>query len=381
MIHKIHLDQKEILIVGTAHVSQASIDEVKATLEEIRPDAIAIELDEERYQSMTQAKKWEDTDIVSIIKQKKTGFLLAQMILSSYQRKIANQFQLKAGDEMNTAIQFAQQENIRLLKIDRSIQVTLMRVWRSLNFWAKMNLLSEGILSFFEPNVEVKDIEALKESDLLASALDQISHQFPQIAETLIFERDRVMAERLRRAQGSVIVAVVGAAHVPGILKAIETPQQIDELLKIPPKSKSSNLTQWIVPLLLLGLILVTMLQSPNMAIDTLLRFILINGSLAALGTALALGHPLSILTAFLMAPLGALSPFLATGWFAGLMEAWIHKPKVDDFIKLQEDILHVKGYWTNRVARILLVVLFANLFASIGTIVYSFDLIKNLFN
>lgn len=381
MHHKITLDQKEIILIGTAHVSQASIDEVKQVLSEIQPDVVAIELDEERYQSMTQQKKWEDTDIVQIIKQKKTGFLLAQMILSSFQRKIANQFKLKAGDEMNVAIDYANTHQLKILKIDRSIQVTLMRVWRSLGWFSKIKLLSEGLTSFFEPTIEEADIEALKESDLLQSALKQISQQYPQIAETLIFERDRVMAERLRSANGKVIVAVVGAAHVPGILASIESPHSIQDLLKIPAKAKSADLTQWIVPLILLGLIFVTILQSPNLALNTLLKFILINGSLAALGTALALGHPLSILTAFLMAPLGALSPFLATGWFAGLMEAWIHKPKVDDFIKLQEDVLHIKGYWKNRVARILLVVVLANLFASIGTLVYSFDLIKNLFS
>lgn len=381
MYHKIVLDQKEIILIGTAHVSQASIDEVTSVLAEFKPDSIAIELDEERYQSMTQAKKWEDTDIVQIIKQKKTSFLLAQMILSSYQRKLAQQFNLKAGDEMNVAIEYAKQHQTKLIKLDRSIQVTFMRIWRSLNFSAKVKLLTEGLSSFFEPNIESKDIEALKQSDLLHSAIQEVSQQFPQIAQTLIFERDRVMAERLRTAPGTVIVAVVGAAHAPGILEHIQKAQSIKDLLIVPNKPKSSIYTQWIIPGLLMVLIGVSILKSPSMALSTVLRFILINGSLAALGTALALGHPLSILTAFVMAPVGALSPFLATGWFAGLMEAWIHKPKVDDFMNLQDDILHFKGYWKNRVARILLVVLFANLFASLGTFIYSFELIRKLWS
>ncbi len=376
----ITLENKTIHLIGTAHVSNASVQEVIDNLNELMPDAIAIELDTERYQSMSDQKKWENTDIVKIIKEKKVTYLLAQMILSSYQRKIANQFKLTAGEEMKVAINFSKEHNIQLHTIDRNIQITLLRIIDSLGFIEKIKLMTELILSMFEKDIEETDIEKLKESDLLQAALAQVAKQYPQITEKLIDERDRIMAQKLRTAQGTNIVAVVGAAHVPGILKYIEHSNNINALLQKPKQKKSSKAMQWILPLSLIALMIISITQSTNTAFDTILRFILLNGSLAAFGTALALGHPLSILTAFIMAPIGILSPFLATGWFAGLTEAYVHKPKVEDFLALQDDILTLKGYWKNRVARILLVVVFANLFTSFGTFIYSFDLIKNLF-
>lgn len=371
---------KEITIIGTAHISSDSVEEVKQALIEIQPDTVAIELDDERYNSMTETKDWKEMDIVDIIKKKKVGFLLAQMILSSYQRKIAQNLNQNVGQEMSVAIQYSKENQTKLIMIDRNIQTTLLRIWHNLGWFEKIKMLSELLGSLFENDVKEEDIEALKQGDLLQSALAEVSKQFPKIAETLIFERDRIMAYKLAHANGQKIVAVVGAAHVPGIQKNLTNNTPISNILQV-NKKKNSQLTAWIFPLFIVGLILLSIINSPGLAYDTILRFILINGSLAALGTLIALGHPLSILTAFVMAPIGVLSPFLATGWFAGLMEAWVHKPKVEDFMNLQDDVLHIKGYWTNRVARILLVVLLANVFASLGSIVYSIDLIKNLFN
>jgi len=343
-------------------------------------DVLGKALEDERYKSMTEKKNWQDMDIVDIIKKKKVGFLFAQMILSSYQRKIAQNLKLNVGEEMSTAIQYSKENSTKLLMIDRNIQTTLLRIWHNLGWFEKIKMLTELLSSMFENDVKEEDIERLKQGDMLQAALAEISVQFPQIAETLIFERDRIMAYKLAHASGQKIVAIVGAAHVPGIQKNLSNQNSISQLMVV-PKKKNGNLFAWIFPLFIVGLIGLSIINSPGLAFETVLRFILINGSLAALGTLIALGHPLSILTAFVMAPIGVLSPFLATGWFAGLTEAWIRKPKVEDFMTLQDDVLHIKGYWKNRVARILLVVLLANIFASLGSIVYSIDLIKNLFN
>ena len=374
------INGKEITIIGTAHISNDSVEEVKEALLEIQPDTVAIELDDERYKSMTEKKNWQDMDIVDIIKKKKVGFLLAQMILSSYQRKIAQNLNQTVGQEMSVAIQYSKENQTKLLMIDRNIQITLLRIWHNLGWFEKVKMLTELLSSLFENDVKEEDIEALKQGDMLQSALAEVSKQFPKIAESLIFERDRIMAYKLTHASGNKIVAVVGAAHLPGIQKNLNNQNSISDILQV-SKKKSGTISAWIFPIFIVGLILLSIINSPGLAFDTILRFILINGSLAALGTLIALGHPLSILTAFVMAPIGVLSPFLATGWFAGLMEAWVHKPKVEDFMNLQDDVLHIKGYWKNRVARILLVVLLANLFASLGSIFYSIDLIKNLFN
>ena len=375
----LEINGKTLILIGTAHISEQSVQEVRDTLESTQADTIAIELDDERYKAMNETQDWQKMDIVQIIKKKKVGFLFAQMILSSYQRKIAQKLDLKLGEEMNVAIQHAKLNDKKLLLIDRNIQTTLLRIWRGLGWFEKIKMLTELLASLFENDVKEEDIERLKEGDLLQSALQEVSKQFPQIAEALIFERDRIMAYKLAHAKGPTIIAVVGAAHVPGIIANLANENSINDLLKVPEKKKNTLLA-WLFPAFLVLLMGLTIMNAPDMAFTTILRFILINGSLAALGTLIALGHPLSILTAFVMAPLGVLSPFLATGWFAGLTEAWVRKPQVHDFMNLQTDVLKISGFWRNRVARILLVVILANLFASLGSIVYSIDLIQNLF-
>ena len=377
------LDHKTITLIGTAHVSKASADEVKATLESGHFDTIAIELDEDRYTAMMENKRWETTDIVRIIKEKKTGLLMAQLILASYQKRLALQGDIQVGQEMITAIEVAHTQNIRLAKIDRSVTLTFQRIWRSLNFWDKMGMLNQLLTAAFEKeSFSEDDIEALKQQDLLEASMAEVTKRFPKIALTLVDERDRIMAYKLRHAKGTQIVAVVGAAHVNGITRYLNDPDlQIADLLTLPKPGWGSKAIGWLIPLSIGALILATIVMSPQTAWTTIGRFILINGSLAALGTLIALGHPLSILTAFVAAPIGILSPVLATGWFAGLTEAWVHKPAVKDFMALQDDAMHLKGWWRNRVLRILLVVMLANVFASIGSIITASDLLTNLFN
>jgi pheromone shutdown-related protein TraB len=379
----ITLDNKIITLIGTAHVSKASADEVLETLENGAFDTIAIELDDDRYTALTENKRWETTDIVRIIKEKKTGLLMAQLILSAYQKRLALQTEVQVGQEMITAIEVAHRKGIRLAKIDRSVTLTFQRIWRSLNFWDKVGMLNQLITAAFEnESFSETDIEALKQQDLLEASMAEVTRRFPKIATTLIDERDRIMAYKLRHAKGQQIVAVVGAAHVNGISRYLSDPDlQINELMTLPKPGWGSKAMAWLIPLSIGGLILATIAINPQTALSTIWRFIAINGSLAALGTLIALGHPLSILTAFVAAPIGILSPVLATGWFAGLTEAWIHKPAVKDFLALQEEAMHLKGWWRNRVLRILLVVMLANLFASIGSLITASDLLSNLFN
>jgi len=383
MITPIQLENKTVTLIGTAHVSHQSAQEVLDALTTGSYDAIAIELDEERFKGLNQEKTWKETDIIKIIKQKQTGLLMTQLILASYQKRLAKANQINVGQEMITAIQYAQEHEIRLLKIDRSVTITFQRIWRSFNFFDKMKLLTELILSVFSTEkFSEADLEKLKEQDMLQAALAEVSQKFPKIAETLIFERDRIMAYKLRHASGSNIVAVVGAAHVSGIMSHLNNPDlNIEPLMSVPPAGRFNKMLAYIFPLSIIALLVITMALSPDLALNTILKFIVFNGSLAALGTFLAFGHPLSILTAFVAAPIGILSPVLATGWFAGLTEATMRKPKVSDFMNLQEDAMHLKGWWKNRVLRILLVVMMANIFASFGSIVTSIDLFKNIFN
>jgi pheromone shutdown-related protein TraB len=379
----LHVSDKTITLIGTAHVSQASADEVFQTLENGAFDTIAIELDEDRYTALTENKRWETTDIVRIIKEKKAGLLMAQLVLSAYQKRLALQSDVQVGQEMITAIEVAHRKNIRLAKIDRSVTLTFQRIWRSLNLWDKLSMLNQLITAAFEKEAfSEADIESLKQQDLLEASMAEVSKRFPKIALTLVDERDRIMAYKLRHAKGQQIVAVVGAAHVAGITRYLQDSDlSIGELMTLPKPGWGSKALGWLIPGSIGGLILATIAINPETALSTIWKFIAINGSLAALGTLIALGHPLSILTAFVAAPIGILSPVLATGWFAGLTEAWIHKPAVKDFMALQDDAMHLKGWWRNRVLRILLVVMLANLFASVGSILTASDLLSNLFN
>ena len=382
MITTIQLENKTVSLIGTAHVSQLSAQEVSDALNTNHYDAIAIELDDDRFKGLKQDKAWENTDIVQLIKQKKTGLLMAQLILASYQKRLAKANAVNVGQEMITAIEFAQSTNTRLLMIDRSVTVTFQRIWRSLNFFDKINMLSQLIASVFtDEELSEADLEKLKEQDMLQAALSEISTKFPKIAEALVFERDRIMAYKLRHASGTNVVAIVGAAHVSGIMTHLQNPNlDISDLMSVPAPKRSSKYLTYLFPFTIVALIIATMVMSPNMALSTILRFVVFNGTLAALGTLLAFGHPVSVLVAFVAAPISILSPVLATGWFAGLSEAYMRKPKVTDFMNLQDDAMKLKGWWKNRVLRILLVVMMANIFASFGSIVYSIDLFKNLF-
>jgi pheromone shutdown-related protein TraB len=381
MIQHIALENKDITLVGTAHVSYESAEEVRRTVEEIHPDAIAIELDQGRYNAMTQGKSWEKTDITQIIRQKKVGFLLANILLSSYQDRLAKQMDVRVGEEMRVAIELAHERDIEILCIDRDIQTTFLRIWRTLRLKDKWNLLIALVTSVFDDaKISEQEIEKLKEGDMIQAMISEFAGKFPSIVETLVYERDQVMAYQLKHNENKKIVAVVGAAHVSGIVKNIAMEYELQPLLSLPLKSKSSKYVTYIVPGILVVLLVLSSLKVPSLALNTILRFVLINGTFAALGTLVAFGHPLSILTAFVMAPVGALSPVLATGWFAGLMEAWVRKPKVEDFLRINTDASSVKGFWKNRVLRILLVVIFANLFATIGTFVISAELIGKIF-
>lgn len=379
MIKTFEKDGRLYVLVGTAHISSESLADIAEAFDNHSPNAVAVELDEERYNALMNPDRLRDIDVVSVMKQNKVASLLAQMFLAAFQHKVAKQLKQPLGQDMRAAIDFANTNHIPLLRIDRSVQVTLMRIWQSLSLMEKARLATELLSSLFESNITQEKIEALKQEDLLASALAEVGDLFPNVKRILIDERDHWMADALLKRDDDVIVAVVGAAHVPGILHHLEHPSPINDINTVDTRKKTS-LWAWLFPIFLVGITLFSMIQTPALATQTLLRFIFINGSLAALGTLLALGHPLSALAAFVMAPVGLLSPVLATGFFAGMMEAYLRKPRVEDVINLSRDVTTLKGYWTNRVARILLIVFLANLFASLGSIIYSIDLVQRLF-
>jgi len=371
-IHRLERDGRTITLIGTAHVSQESADLVRRTIESEQPDTVCIELCESRLQSVRQKSRWQEMDIIKVVKEKKAFLLLSNLILASFQKRIADRMDIKPGQEMITAVEAAEAAGAQVWLADRDIRVTLSRTWRSMGLWDKLKLLYQLLLSLGEvDDLSQEDIERMKQEDVLNALLEEIGTSQPVIREILIDERDRYLAQKIKDAPGAHIVAVVGAGHVPGIKRYWSSETDLAALEALPPKSRLAGLIKWGLPAAILGLFVYGFYTGGAKAgSDMILWWVAANGLLAGVGALIAWGHPLTILSSVLSAPLTSLNPMIAAGWVSGLVETVSRKPKVRDFESLQDDIRSVRGFWTNKVTRILLVVVFTNLGSSIGTFV-----------
>jgi len=381
-VTKIQYKDKEIILVATAHVSETSVTLVKETIEAERPDSVCIELDEGRYKTIQDPKAWERTDVVQIIRQKRVGFMLAQLIISAYQKRMAKKLNTKVGGEMLQGIESAKEIGAELVLADRSIQTTFMRLWKLLTLREKFKLLFGLILGDDEIEDELTeaDLLAMLDQDMLTSVLGDIQKELPTVGRVLISERDQYLANKIKHAPGKKVLAVLGGAHVPGVVEEIDKEQDMEAITHVPQKKSKLKYLAWLIPIIFLGLIVYSFMQGTDVGTQNLLAWWLWNGGLAALFTLLALGHPLSILTAFMLAPLTTVVPFLSSGWFAGLVEAWIKKPTVEDLQKVPEDILRLKGYYQNRFLKVLTVVILANIGSTIGTFMAGGHILHSLF-
>jgi len=371
-IHRLTFEGKEITLIGTAHVSRESADLVADVIEEERPETVSIELCESRYQAIRQKNRWQDTDLIKVIKEKKAFLLLSNLMLTSFQKKIGKKLGIKPGEEMMRAIEKADVVGADIHLADRDIRTTLSRTWRLMGLWTKIKLFAQLITSMGEVDtIKEEDIEKMKNKDVLEMLLSEIGESLPELRRILIDERDQYLAHKIRTAPGKRIVAVVGAGHVPGIQKYWNEPVDISALNKIPPKGRLFSVLKWGIPAIVIGLIGLGFFTAGTSAGAHMIKWwVLANAVLSGLGAALALAHPLTILSAIVAAPLTSLNPMIAAGWVAGLVEVILGKPKVKDFESLPEDILSLKGFWKNKITRILLVVVFTNIGSSLGTFV-----------
>jgi len=369
-VTKISLDGKEIFLVGTAHVSRESVEDVKKTIQTVKPDSVCIELCEPRYRVMTERDAWRKMNIFKIIREKKSTLLLAQLILGAFYRQLGEKLGIQPGAEMLEAVNQAGKLGAKVILADREIEITLKRVFRYLSFWNKIKILSHFIAGLIAgEEIDEKLIEQLKTKDQLEAALSEFAEKLPEVKRRLLDERDIYLAQKIRHADGPKVVAVVGAGHVAGIKKSIKKEQSLDELIKIPPKSLWPTIFKWVIPTAIIALIAYSFYAKGTEALlQNIYIWLFVNGSLSALGAAVAFAHPLTILSAFVAAPFTSLNPALAAGWVAGLVEAWIRKPTVNDFEQLPTDTSTLKGFWKNPVTRILLVVAFANIGSMLGT-------------
>ena len=371
-IHRLNFEDKEIILLGTAHVSRESAKLVDSVIEEEKPDCVCVELCQSRYQTIRQRDKWEKMDIIKVIKDKKAFLLLSNLLLASFQKRIAKKFNLKAGEEMRKAIEKAEAIGAKIHLADRDIRITLSRTWRIMSFWDKIKILFQLILSLGGiEEISEEEIEKMKQQDVLQVILADIEKSLPVLRNILIDERDQYLAYNIKTAPGKKIVAVVGAGHVSGIKKYWNAEIDLKALEEIPPKSLASRFIKWIIPLGILFLFILGFFWGGyDTGTHMITWWVLANGVLAGLGALIAFAHPLTVLSAILAAPLTSLNPMIAAGWVSGLVEAVSRKPKVKDFESLPEDILSIKGFWKNKVTRILLVVIFTNLGSTLGTFV-----------
>ena len=369
---KISVGEKEITLVGTAHVSRESVELVEDVINREQPDTVCVELCQARFQSIQKKDQWLDMDIVKVIKEKKSFLLLSNLMLASFQKRIGDKLGVKPGEEMIRAIDTAKSTGAEICLADREITVTLSRTWRSTGFWNKMKLLFQLVLSMGGVDeIDEKDIEEMKQADMLESILSEVEKSHPELRKILIDERDRYLAQKIKTAPGNKVVAVVGAGHVPGIRKYIHEETDIKALETLPPKGRFSGIFKWLIPAAIICLVFFGFFRGGTDAgKDMIVWWVAANAIFAGIGAIIAFGHPLTILSAVFAAPLTSLNPMIAAGWVSGLVEAVARKPKVRDLESLPDDILSAKGFWRNKVTRILLVVVFTNLGSSIGTFV-----------
>lgn len=377
-ITKLNLNGKEVILVGTAHVSKHSAEQVKEVIDTEQPDSVCIELDDQRFKSIREGNKWKEMDIFQVIRDKKATLLLMNLAISSFQNRMAKQFGISPGQEMIQGIESAEEIGAELVLADRDIQITFSRIWGNIGLKGKAVLLTQVIASIFSnETISEEDLEEMKSQDMINAMLHELTDAFPKLKRPLIDERDQYLAQKIKDAPGEKVVAVLGAAHVPGITKEIKKEHNLERLSEKPPKSKVPKVIGWSIPIFILGIIAYTFFSNPAAGWQQTISWVLWNGSFSAIGAAAAFAHPLAIVTAFVAAPITSLNPLIAAGWFAGFVQAYVRRPHVSDFESLSEDVFHIKGFWNNKVTRVLLVIVLANIGSSIGTFIGGADVIR----
>jgi pheromone shutdown-related protein TraB len=375
---EVNLAGRKIVLIGTAHVSKESIAEVKNEIESLKPDCVAVELDEKRYNSMMDPESWKNLDIVKVLKRREGFLMLANLVLSSFQKRMGKNVGVKPGDEMLAAINCAKENNILFTLVDRPIQITLRRAWAKNSLWGKCKLLASMIASAFD-NEEISEaeIEKLKSGNEMDSMMKELSEYLPSVKEVLIDERDRYLASHIWESEGNTIVAVLGAGHLPGVKAYLEKLangimiSDTSDIETVSEKSIAGKVIGWGIPVVIVALIVAGFFMGGRtIGTQMIGSWILWNGCLSALGALVAFANPITVLVAFVGAPLTSLCPLVGVGLFTGIVQALICKPKVSDIESLQEDVSSLKGWYKNRVLKVLLVFFLSSLGSTIGTFV-----------
>lgn len=376
-------DGRTIILVGTAHISEKSVEEVKEAITEEKPDMVCIELDEPRYKSITEGKKWAYMNIAKVLKERKGFLLLTNLVLGSFQKKLGLELGTKPGDEMLAAINTCNELNIPFDLSDRDITITLKRAWAKSSFWNKNKLLAALLASAFtNEKLTEEEIEELKQKNALSNMMEELAKELPSVKEVLIDERDRFLASKIYSAKGDKIIAVIGAGHAPGICEHLEkisnkeASTDVADINYVPKTGIVKKAFPWVLSSLILGLfVYMGVARGVDKMLENMAWWAIFQAGFSFVGASLALAHPLSILAGALSAPFVSLVPVIGAGLVSGLVESIIRKPNVSDFEKLSTDTLTFKGFYKNKVTRILLVFFYTNM----ASIIAKFILFKFL--
>ena len=383
-VERITFGGRPIVILGTAHVSQRSVDDVRAVLARENPTVVCVELDQARYQTLTKPDAWRELDIRSVLRSRRGFLLLANMVLAAFQRRMGLDAQVRPGAEMLAAVEEAEAAGARVELCDRDVQVTLQRAWSQSGLWGRSKLLSALLMTgFSSEKIEPEEIERLKTDGALTSMISELADFVPKAKSVLIDERDRYLAARIAQAAsdagpaGEPVVAVLGAGHKVGVVRALheidagaELPD-VEALGAAPPRSKAARILPWLVPAIVAAVIAVGFARSGiDLTLTMLGRWVLINGSLAALGSLIALAHPVTVIVSFVAAPITSMNPTIGVGFVSGAVEAIVRKPRVSDFESIHDDLLSVRGFFRNRISHALVVFLGATLGSVAGTFI-----------
>lgn len=378
-------------LLGTAHVSAQSADEVRSLVDSGQFDAVAIELCDARHHSMTNPDAMGEQDLFQVFKQGKAGMVAASLALGAFQQRIAEQSGIEPGAEMHAALEECRSRNLPLLLVDRDVGVTLKRIYRNVPWWQRFSLFS-GLLGsvLSRQDVSKEEIEKLKEGDMLEATFSEFAAESEALYTPLIRERDRYMAlclaEQAPPGRYKNVLVVLGAGHLKGTVEHLEAPLpenptiEREALEATPPPSKLWKALPWLITALVITGFAIGFSRNTELGWQLVVEWFLINGMLSGGATILALAHPVTVIATFFAAPLTSLNPTIGAGFVAAGVELYMRKPKVRDFSSLRKDVTHLKGWWKNRVSRTLLVFILATLGSAVGTWVAGFRIAGALF-
>jgi pheromone shutdown-related protein TraB len=382
-VHLIEYHDRTILLVGTAHISQESVALVRKIIQQEQPDGVCIELDEKRYQALTEKKRWQALDLKQIIKDKQLSTLMVNLLMASYQKKLGAKLGVKPGAELLAAAQSATEQNIPIALCDRDVRITLRRAWNSTSLFKKGYLLATLFASLFnETEISEEKIAELKQKDVLSELMGEMGEILPNVKKVLIDERDIYLSERIKATTGQRLVAVVGAGHIAGIQKQfpIDNSGMLADITTIPPIAKGWKIAGWSFPLLVIGSIIGIGLQKGEAVAEaSILYWILAHSIPSAIGGMIALAHPLTILSALVVAPFTSLTPVIKAGYVAAFIQIMMAPPLVKEFETVGDDMGTIFGWWKNKLLRVFLVFILTSLGSSLGTYISGYKIITNL--